>query len=292
MHRVHFETGTLVQSFASFGEAMSVERTQYMELGELTRNATLACIDGRHTDCVVGAPGGNMGEFILLLTALERATMRLLRRPQIQEIFSEFVTHFGRFYMHTDQHALRWIASELELKNITASDVVQASERRSELLDLLTTPQGVGCGHLKGMLMAPSRYDVRRKLVEDALAAYFLTLWEYQDSTSLHYEELQGEHDESEVIIFEADDAESLPEETRIPMACKHESASRFVVHDAARRFLLVKAKEFIRDREQLTSEENERFRSEVNRLVSVQLEATRKSLFPTLPTRVIRITG
>lgn len=272
---------------------MSVTLTQYMQLGELTRNATLACIDGRHTDCVVGAPGGNMGEFILLLSALERATMRILRRPQIQEIFSEFVAHFGRFYMHTDQHALRWIASEFELKALKASDIVHvAPERRSELLDLLTTPQGVGCGHLKGMLMTPSRYDVRRKLVEDALASYFLTLWEYQDSATLHYEELHGDHDESEVIIFEADDAESLPEETRIPMVCKHQTVSRFVVHDAARRFLLVRAKEFIRDREQLTPEENERFRSEVNRLVPLQMEATRKSLFPELPTRVIRITG
>lgn len=270
---------------------MSLAPTQFLKLGDLTKDATLACIDGRHKDCVVGAPGGNMGEFIMLITALERATTRLLRRAEIQQIFSDYVSHFGRFYMHTDHHALAWIAGELDHDTLNTEEIIGFKEKDRQLaLDLLTTPNGVGCGHIKGMLLSPSRYDVRRKLVEDALAAYFETLWEHQDAADLEFESLAGEHQETEVIIFEADDEDRLHDETQIPMVCKHETVSRFVLHDAARRYLLVKAKDFIAEHQELTPEEDRRFRDEVNRLVPLQLEATRNALFPDLPTRIVRI--
>jgi hypothetical protein len=52
----------------AFGEA---ESYRWVPLSALKAGEYLSCIDGRHDECVVAAPGGDLGEFILLMTALE-----------------------------------------------------------------------------------------------------------------------------------------------------------------------------------------------------------------------------
>ncbi len=259
-----------------------------ISLGDLTRQATLSCIDGRHDHCIVGAPGGNMGEFILLLTALESVDSPFTD-DQVAELLDGYLREFGRFYMHTDRHALDWVASQLGRDRIEADEIESASpELRPRLLELLTVPDGIGCGHINAMLKAPETYQVRPGLIRAAIRAFFDEIWNYDTAADLDYVVLEGDHTEEELVVYEAEDPETLTDDTPLSVVCTDKT--RFVLHDAARRYLLKRSRDYLAEVRHLDEAEAREFEERLEALADVQLEATRQALFPDLPTRVIRI--
>ena len=82
-------------------------------LAELMGAGCHSCVDGRDAGAVLGTPGGDAGEYLVHLACIERVTGAELGGAELQQMFDRFLLHFGRFYMHTDRHAVDNLAATL-----------------------------------------------------------------------------------------------------------------------------------------------------------------------------------
>jgi rhodanese-related sulfurtransferase len=173
-----------------------------------------SCVDGRDDHGVVGTPGGDAGEFVLLLSAIEVVSGRQLDAQKVSALLEAYVATFGHFYLHSDGASLnRYIAamradpriaeSLLPLRTDPplawrrfASNV--PTEIRPFVREHLLNPDHVGCGHLKFLLSRSEAYGVRRALIEQMLAAFFSLRWE--GLHELEFVPLGGGHREGAVV--------------------------------------------------------------------------------------------
>jgi hypothetical protein len=161
---------------------------------------------------VVGTPGGDAGEFLLGLAAVERVLGRPLTRAVVTKLLRRRLDTFGRFYMHTDIGAgNRFIASlradsrltkaigttyeSLEWRKWLSEPPLEA---RAPLLEHFCEPAHMGCGHLRLMLTNPEQYEVRSALVLDFLKAFFSTRW--AGAPEMENVVLPGGHEEGAVL--------------------------------------------------------------------------------------------
>lgn len=182
---------------------------------ELTGARTEACVDGRAGDAVIGTPGGNAGELLLLYGALEAAAGQRLDPDAMDDYLAAYMNRFGRFYMHGDTHALARLAPALlrrrpDDQGTAPEDAPESAEAlahrladppadsRSALLDALCRPETMGCGHLALMLGAPETYGVRAELTRALIRAFFRALWR---GAPAEYVVLDGDHREAAVVL-------------------------------------------------------------------------------------------
>ncbi|MFK8004555.1 MAG: rhodanese-like domain-containing protein [Polyangiales bacterium] len=182
----------------------------------LTRVASLllqnseACVDGRETHGIVGTPGGDAGELLLALASIEELASRELSADEVRDVFQAHVANFGRFYLHTDSHAMSALRRVLErlpemtaLRSSSSPDLeayLRTPPRDDEeiLLEHLASPSVVGCGHLRLVLQHPVEYGVRRELARSLIQVVFRELWRHPEHVS--FVVLQGEHREEAVL--------------------------------------------------------------------------------------------
>ena len=62
---------------------------------------------------MIGTPGGDAGEFLLVLAALEQATGTVLDEETVLRTLLANLDNFGVFYMHTDGHAFDTLTESL-----------------------------------------------------------------------------------------------------------------------------------------------------------------------------------
>lgn len=188
-----------------------------------------SCVDGRDDHGVVGTPGGDSGEFLLALGAVERVTGRPLPDAALPGLLARYVEAFGHFYLHSDVGALnRYIARMRADPRIpeaalpARTDPPQAWRRftagppeavRPFVLEHLVHPDSVGCGHLKFMLTKSEAYGVRAGLVEGFLRAYFTSRW--NGLIELEFVPLGGGHREGAVVAVHLDDVQPY---TQVPL--------------------------------------------------------------------------
>ncbi|MFW5972620.1 MAG: hypothetical protein ACOCTG_01395, partial [Bacteroidota bacterium] len=227
-------------------------------LADLLATEPISCVDGRKPRCAVGAPGGNAGLFILLLSAFEAFAGRQLTATAIEQLFESYLERFNHFYLHSDSHAAsrlqdalshdeRLSARQRMLVRQADADALLAAppeDIRPVLLEQILRPEHVGCGHLRLMLESPERYGARRELIEQVLRVFFQTLWE-GDSRAV-FEVLRGDHNEQAVVRIhimgddESDRSDESPLSTPpVTMVCPHyEGMEVFVHHPEAVRYL------------------------------------------------------
>ena len=68
-------------------------------------------MDGRSVHAILGTPGGDLGEFIIMLTIMERVQMKSFSFEDVFTIFQSYLvdmsdTGKSRFFMGTDAAAL------------------------------------------------------------------------------------------------------------------------------------------------------------------------------------------
>lgn len=145
---------------------------RWVSAHELLGAGTQGCIDGRATSPVVGTPGGDAGELVLALAALEQATGDGVDLDHVDRLFAAYTEEFGRFYLHTDEHALEALEHRLAEDprfaavkgSLHGVDAIEELVRRPPpalqpaLLDHLTAPEAVGCGHLRLAMQNPEEY--------------------------------------------------------------------------------------------------------------------------------------
>jgi len=157
----------------------------------LTSSSFFSCCDSRSQYAVLGTPGGDIGEFILALGAVEYLLGRVYNADEVSLVFQDYLQVMSlagkkHFYMHTDMEA--------EGKLSTASGVFDVRNpvdhvERNKLITLSTNPDHVGCQHLKGLLTDSASYGIRKELVEDMIKAFLNIFYDSDNplSSSLLY---------------------------------------------------------------------------------------------------------
>lgn len=194
---------------AHIGDPRSV---RWIKLPALISHGRLSCIDGRDERGVIGAPGGNGGEFLLTLAAIEATTGEALSPEAVEAGLLSHIDTFGNFHVHTDVTAFEALIADLEtLPELqeTAADLSgieewsawlrnAPAELHEDLLARLLEPAHIGCGHIRLMLERSDRYGIRRELVESFLRTFYRVWWAGAPELSLSV--LPGDHSEGAVV--------------------------------------------------------------------------------------------
>jgi hypothetical protein len=192
---------------------------RWVKLAAMVVSGKLACVDGRDDRGVVGSPGGNAGEFLIALGAIEVVTGQKIDINSIEKLLIKYIDAAGTFYMHSDSHAFGAMIGKLKANPVTAPLIPPDNMpqlwrswmqnppqgAREVLLDMLSTdPAVMGCGHLKRTLLYPEEYGVRVELTK----AFFRAIWKlyWSGSTDIAMPVLSGEHNEAAVLAVMLDE--------------------------------------------------------------------------------------
>jgi rhodanese-related sulfurtransferase len=265
------------------------DRVRWVKAAALLMQGTRSCVDGRDERAVVGTPGGDAGELLLALAALERVRGDALDEQEIVHLLDEYLDAFGRFYLHTDDGALRGLADDsrfaAHVRRVGLDQLVRRPARELEpaLLDALTTPAHVGCGHLRLVLEHPDEYGVRVELARALLRAVLRRLWQ---GDAIDFVILEGEHHETAVVNVRVDHAVHVF--TRIPAVSPHAGGEElFVNHPEVSAWLreqnatfLFEVEPFLRDHPEHRAE----YLRALDEMGAAQLDATLRHLARSLP--------
>eukprot|EP01006_Ploeotia_vitrea_P035056 TRINITY_DN65833_c1_g1_i1.p1 TRINITY_DN65833_c1_g1~~TRINITY_DN65833_c1_g1_i1.p1 ORF type:complete len:438 (-),score=187.48 TRINITY_DN65833_c1_g1_i1:180-1430(-) len=129
-------------------------------------NHYLSCIDGRTNYAALGTPGGDLGEFILGLCAIEsrRAPSEWFSEEQVNMYVLDYLGTREKFYMHTDS---QWVQRWNNASNLP--DALHPKSKEERLRALKFAPAFQGCTHINKMLKEPSAYQCRTLLVEHVI---------------------------------------------------------------------------------------------------------------------------
>jgi rhodanese-related sulfurtransferase len=221
----HGRTLSLADIEAHIGDPSNV---RWMKMAALLLHGRQSCVDGRDETGVVGTPGGDAGEMLLGLSAIEAVSGERLSPLQIRTLLDRRLGTLGRFYLHTDvtsanslivsirgdrrlASAIAGIGETMQWRRFFASPPVHV---REILLEHALVPAHVGCGHLRLMATQPDVYGARPELVWGLLAAFFRARWE--GSLDAEFTALPGGHEEGAVLDVRVD--EEIRPFTQIPL--------------------------------------------------------------------------
>ncbi len=202
-------------------------------LTALREHLYVGCVDGRRSACVAGAPGGNAGLLVRLLSVWEEATGRTLDEAAMERVFTRYLDHFDAFYLHTDGVAQEALARHLgvDLSQVDGLLRVPPEAWRATLMEALLIPTHMGCGHLRLLLEHPEVYGTRRRLTEGVIRGFFSRLWE--GDPRLHLDILSGIHQEQAVVQLQ------MPRSGRlVTIHPRYEDTEFFVYHPDAEAYL------------------------------------------------------
>jgi rhodanese-related sulfurtransferase len=223
---------------------------RWIKPAALVLHANLSCIDGRDDRGIVGTPGGDAGQFVLALAAIERILEHPLDPALFGTLLERRIDALGGFYKHTDHHAvaaaLASMRGDPRLESALAEpldprELHQFLRRpplmlRDAVLEHLCQPAAIGCGHLRLMHQLGDDYRLRPGLVLDFLRAFFRARWE--GAFRAEYETLHGRHGERAVLNTRIEG--TLKPFTPIPLVSPSAfGCQMFVNHPQASRYLL-----------------------------------------------------
>lgn len=256
--------------------------TRSLSLDDLSADAWVGCVDGRHPNCVVGAPGGNAGLLVLLLATWEAGSGRELSPEAVEGLFFRYLDYFGSFYLHTDREAQTRLNASLGPEVGDVDALIRrpslTEPTRARLLEALLQPTHVGCGHLRLLLEEPKTYQVRRTLVEEVLRNFYLRLW--GGDARLILDILDGAHQEVAVArIRTTHGAKDL-----VTTCPRHGVMELFVYHPDAVAWLHTHHAKFLAKAGLISETRIPECIQAQQRLGEIQLEATLERLAPDLP--------
>jgi rhodanese-related sulfurtransferase len=281
-------------------------QVRWTKAATLLLHGTESCVDGRDDHAVVGTPGGDAGELLAALATAESLGTSPLEDADVDRLFADYVAAFGHFYMHTDEHGLEGLAEALRHDprfaewHARLGDVhaVEAFVRQppvslqEPLIEHLTEPGSIGCGHLRLMRQHPDEYGVRPALLQGLFRAFFHRLW--HGSEELEYVVLFGEHEEAAVLNVQL--SSEVHPYTAIPMVSpKHLGREMFVNHPQVASFIRRQNAGFLLERgdwPRRTDLDPELFLERLEGLASRQLARTIHYLAADLPIFDVRFEG
>ena len=163
-------------------------------------------MDGRARYGILGTPGGDLGEFILALAAMEELIKpKTLSEEDVYQYFEEFLEHMANegkhlFYHGTDEAALGRLAAAAEVGDPLSP---ATDDEVQKLIEYSVDPRHVGCRHLRMMIEHPLEYKVAAPVVEGAIKAFYKVYFDsnHPSRPRLLHVVLQGQHTETAVIV-------------------------------------------------------------------------------------------
>ncbi len=222
---------------------------RWIKVAALLVHARLSCVDGRDHTGVVGTPGGDAGEFLLGLAALESLLGKRLDDDAFEQLFRRRLDAFGRFAMHTDTHAGDRLIAAMRADERTAPGVAglkdplhwraffarPPAEYRAAIVELMVKPAHLGCGHLRLMTENPAAYGCTEGSVERLLSAVLRHRW--NGAPEIEITPLPGGHAEGAVVNIRV--AGHLEAFSRIPLVAPTvKGRQMFVNHPDVARYL------------------------------------------------------
>lgn len=191
------------------GDPFSV---RWMKLASLMLFGCQSCVDGRDETGIIGTPGGDAGEFLLALSALESLTGEPISDQQLRALIARRVDTFGSFYMHTDVHAANTLIKAMRADrrmDAALEGVFETTEWRRfyasppesvrpVILEHALEPAHIGCGHVRLMMQHAADYRVRRELTDAFLRSFMSLRWDGTEELAL--KPLPGGHEEGAVV--------------------------------------------------------------------------------------------
>ncbi len=173
--------------------------------GHILENGSTECLDGRGDQCEIGRAAGDMGDLIEKIAAFERATNTEFSEIALDRIWEHYMRrHRGQFYMHTDDDAIHALSNDLKVPEAEVLTLLTEAHGNNErLLQTLTDPRFIGCGHLARMLRFPREYPgVRSAVVQFFMKKFFREKW--GGNPKMQYAVLHGKHREGAVVNVQA----------------------------------------------------------------------------------------
>lgn len=275
------------------GEATSV---RWVKMAALLLHGRLSCVDGRDDASVLGTPGGDAGELVLALSALENLSGKRFSQAEVDAIMERRVDTLGRFYYHTDVHAanhaiqqmradkrfdeaLKFVFEALEWRRFWKSP---PEDLKGPLMEYALTPTNIGCGHLRRALTLSEAYGTRKDLVASVLASYHHQRWAGSDETELVV--LGGDHHEGAVLIVRVEG--DVHPFTRIPLVSPSAFGKQmFIYHPQVASYLRRQLAEMIvLQRDLVPAVAAPDLHAEMERVAETQLASTLGALAKGLP--------
>lgn len=269
---------------------------RWIKLPAMLVRGLVSCVDGRDDSGVIGSPGGDAGEMLIGLRAIEKTIHRDLTDAEVQTLLMRRLDVFGRFYMHTDivagnatakslradgrfTEALANVNETLEWRKFLASP---PASLRDALAEHLCEPSHIGCGHLRLALTKSEEYDLRGPLVSSLLKGFHQKRWE--GAPELELVALAGGHTERAVLLVRT--AGPLQSFSRIPLVSPAVyGAQVFVHHPRVTSYLRKQLARFLAVQVDICGYlDPEELHIAMERLGSVQLGQTLSALAKGLP--------
>lgn len=222
---------------------------RWMKLAAMLVSGRLSCVDGRADAGVVGTPGGDAGEFLLAVAALESVTGRRLDDAAMRTLMLGRLDTFGRFYLHTDVDAfnalIRSMRDDRRLDDALADVSGPLAWRRfmrapplaarGAALEHMVIPAHMGCGHMRLAAQRAADYGLRPELVGTFLRTFLTLRWEGVEENEITV--LPGGHAEGAVVnVLIEGGAEAY---ARIPLVSPMAGGSQmFLQHPQVAAFL------------------------------------------------------
>lgn len=151
-----------------------------VHIGERIRLG-MACVDGRSDKAHFSAPGGDVGELILGLKAVEDVSKTQFSQFQVDDILINILASESRdeFHMCTDIAALERLCQNTNFCFPRNNFESPSLEIQEILLENLVRPEFVGNEHLRLLLLYPLLYGIRRELTEMTIRAFYRVLWNH-----------------------------------------------------------------------------------------------------------------
>ncbi len=161
------------------------------------------CIDGRTAGERHSVAGGS---FALLIDAVHAAAAingSRLTDDDATNWITVFARAVGPLYLHSDVAAQQRILAAMGLSPSARLSEFSDTQQRA-YIELATRADMQGCSHLRLMLEHPQAYHVKARAVERLLRQFYRA-W-FNGQNGVLFEVLTGAHQESSIVISEADD--------------------------------------------------------------------------------------
>jgi hypothetical protein len=297
---VPVEKGTKLTASQILDHVGDPGTVRWVKLAAFLLHGKRSCVDGRDDHGVIGTPGGDAGELMLALAAAEAVRGSPLSDEHVEQVLRDHLDTFGRFYMHSDMHAMNhlivdglrkdprvvpYIEKVFEAVQWRAFHSNPPAEVREALLEHLVKPENMGCGHLR-FALTEERYGVRPGLSRALLRAFHTVRW--SGAPELEWVVLGGEHVEGAVVevVVEGE----LHSYTRIPLVSPQvDGMQMFVSHPQVTAHLRRETASFLVETGLVPASDERRLLEEIGERGNRQLEATLGKLAHGLPVYRIR---
>jgi hypothetical protein len=166
-----------------------------------------SCIDARNENSVVGAFGGDFGEFLIALDVYrtECTARQSLTDEHIELILRDFVvgntTPQRPFYLHTDDARLKSLLDAMDADTFPSGEDLTMKSKKKWLDALLQTEiRYHGCGHVWNVLANAEEYGTDVNMVKGTLKAFHELYWNPKYSNRILYGVMSGTYNARAVM--------------------------------------------------------------------------------------------